>query len=237
MKRFVCAALLVCMSLALAACGSNAAAPTAAPAAKPAAASTAEPAAASTAEPAAAPTVVSAAAPTAKPAAAPTAAPAAETAVANAAPSALEALVAALNEEQQAQQKAEDPIQIHYDAGENNTVLYKVTMDAVDVLAYMAEYGETGAIEAYNTLVSQLLPVQQMASERIQKRDESVSVVLRLCTDTQFNRTIAAIENGEVIYDRVNGIGTAPADDVPPTTLEDLPPEVQEEIRRRNAES
>ncbi len=219
MKRFVSVLLLICMALALAACGSSPA-PTTQPAATQAPAAEAPTAATTAAEIPA------------------TATPAGETPASNSAAAGnaeLEALVAELN----AEEESRDPealIKVHYDVGGENIILYKITMDAFDIFAMMAENGEQGALDGYNAFMEKMPEVQQLAQEEIEKRAPGVTVVLRVCGSTSFNRTIATVEDGVIVYDKVNKIGTPPEDDAPDVSVEDLPPEIREKLEQALAQ-
>ena len=213
MKKFAGILLFVCMCLGLAACGST----------------TASTAPAATAAPAPAAEAPAAEAPAAEaPAAEATAAEAPAANAAKAHP--LDAVVAALNEEQAASQTADSPIKVRYEVGGENTIYYKITFEAFDVFAMMAEAGETGAVDTYNSIVAQMVDAQKIAQEEIEKQAPGVNVILRLCTNDKFNHTIISVENGAVVYDRVNKIGSVPADDDAVVTFEDMPPELQEAI-------
>jgi len=222
MKKYVSILLVLCLSLGLAACGASNKASAATPATAAAPAPSAEAAPASSAVPA----------PEATPAA-----PAAEVASAAPAPeatpdvSSLQPLVDSLNEEEIAQRTEDDPSMGVFEVGkEENTIIYKFAMHIFQYVIMMAESGDAENLNAYNRLLDSLPALENSLENALRESQPDLKVIVYLMTD-EFSKEVAAVvENGEIIFDLVNGIGTAPTDVEPIVVMEDLPPEVQEQL-------
>jgi len=208
MKRFVSILLVLCLSVSIAACSAS----------NNAAAATPAPAAATETSPA----------PSAEAAPAASAAP-----EASAAPAAarLQPLVDSLNEEEVSQRTEDDPsIGIFELGSEENTIVYKFAMDIFQYVIMMAEAGDRENLNAYNRLLDSLPGLENSLENALRESEPDLKVIVYLMTD-EYSTTVTAIaENGEIVYDMVNGIGTAPKDITPIREPEELPPEVQEKL-------
>ncbi len=204
MKRFVSLLLVFCFCVGLAACGKSNA-------------SSASPSA--DASPA---TPTESAAPSAQPA--PTAEPTAE-------PVNLQELVDALNAEEQAQRTADDPsVGVFEVANTANTINYKFAMSIFQYVIMMAQAGDAENLNAYNRLLNSLPPLEASLENALHESQPGLNVVVYLMSDEYSNEVAAVVENGAIIYDLVNGVGTAPKDITPILESQELPPEVQEKL-------
>ncbi len=204
MKRIVSLLLVFCFCVGLAACGKSNA-------------SSASPSAdASPATPA------ESAAPSAEPAS--TAAPSPE-------PVNIQALVDALNAEELAQRTADDPyIAVFEVAKEPNTIHYKLAMDYFQYVISTAITGEAEFVDAYNRILNSIPPIENSLEGMIRETSPELNVVVIVMYDQLSSNAAAVIDNGGIIYDVVNGIGTAPAELTPIVVPEELPEEVQQQL-------
>ena len=204
MKRIVSLLLVFCFCVGLAACGKSNA-------------SSASPSAdASPATPA------ESAAPSAEPAS--TAAPSPE-------PVNIQALVDALNAEELAQRTADDPyIAVFEVAKEPNTIHYKLAMDYFQYVISTAITGEAEFVDAYNRILNSIPPIENSLEGMIRETSPVLNVVVIVMYDQLSSNAAAVIDNGGIIYDVVNGIGTAPAELTPIVVPEELPEEVQQQL-------
>ena len=204
MKRIVSLLLVFCFCVGLAACGKSNA-------------SSASPSAdASPATPA------ESAAPSAEPAS--TAAPSPE-------PVNIQALVDALNAEELAQRTADDPyIAVFEVAKEPNTIHYKLAMDYFQYVISTAITGEAEFVDAYNRILNSIPPIENSLEGMIHETSPELNVVVIVMYDQLSSNAAAVIDNGGIIYDVVNGIGTAPAELAPIVVPEELPEEVQQQL-------
>jgi len=213
MKKTISILLVLCLSLGLAACG----------AANKAAAETPVLTAAASAAPAA----------TETPAASETPAAPAASAAPEATPPAspLQMLVDSLNEEEIAQRTEDDPSIGVFELGsEENTIVYKFAMHIFQYVIMMAQAGDAENMNAYNRLLDSLPALENSLENALRESQPDLKVIVYLMTDEFSEEVTAVVENGEIVYDLVNGIGTAPTGVTPILVTEELPPEVQEQL-------
>lgn len=209
MKRIVSLLLVLCFCVGLAACGKSSAS-----SASPSAAA----APAATAAPAAAPESKPAAAPESKPAPAPT-------------PVNLQPLVDDLNAEEVAQHTDDSPSIGVFEVGEKeNTIIYKFAMNYFDNVILVAETGESEYVNAYNRVLDGLPALEISLENALRESQPGLNVVVYLMSDEYSDEVAAVVENGEIIYDLVNGVGTAPKGITPILEAEELPAEVQAKL-------
>lgn len=213
MKRIVSLFLVLCFCFGLAACGKSAAPSSASPSADAAA-------------PAAAPAAAADA-----PAAAPAAAPAEPAPAPTPAKLDLQAMVDDLNAEEVAQRTEDDPSVGVFEVGSGeNTIIYKFAMEIFQYVIMMAQGGDTESMNAYNRLLDSLPGLENSLENALHESSPEVNVVVYLMTDEFSTDVTAVVDNGEIVYDLVNGVGTAPADVQPIMEMEDLPPEIQAQL-------
>ena len=210
MKKTVSILLVLCFCLGFAACGASANASSTTPATDSPAASAAPSAPAASDAPAA------------------SAAPAAATA--SAAPS-MQSVVDSLNEEELAQRTEEDPSVGVFELGEDeNTIIYKLAMDYFQYVIIMAQNDNTESLNAYNRILDILPNMWGSLEKTLSEAYPGLKVKVYLMEDAYSSDVAAVVENGEIVYDIVNGVGTAPKDVKPIIQPEDLPPELQAEL-------
>ena len=206
MKKIVSLLLVLCFCVGLAACGKSSAA-------------SASPSA-SSASPSAASAPASSPAPTAEPKAEPTPVP-----------FSIQELVDALNAEELAQRTEEDPyIAVFEVAAEANTINYKLAMDYFQYVISTAIGGEAEFIDAYNRILTSIPPIENSLESMIHETKPDLNVVVIVMNDSFSTEVAAVIDNGEIIYDVVNGVGTAPKGITPSLEAEELPAEVQAKL-------
>ena len=209
MKKKISMILVLCICFCLTACGAAASKNAAAP----------------TAQPAAAETLAAAETP---------AAPAVPVPTATEAPSnqaELQSLVDFLNEEEAAQRTEEDPSVGIFELGkEPNTIIYKIAMQYFQYVVMMAQAGDQEHMSAYNRTVELLPPVEINLENALRESLPELNVVVYMMEDEYSSSVIAIVEDGEIIFDSVNGVGTAPTDVTPIINLDNLTPEEREEI-------
>ena len=204
MKKTVSILLVLCFCLGFAACGSSAKATSATPAtdvpAAPAASS--EPAASAQPTPAPTPETVN-----------------------------LQSLVDSLNEEELAQRTEEDPSIGIFELGkEENTIIYKLAMDYFEYVILMAQNDNAESLNAYNRILDILPNMWGSLEKTLSEAYPGLRVLVYLMVDEYSSDVAAIVENGEIVFDLVNGVGTAPTDVKPIIAIEDLPPELQAEL-------
>ena len=206
MKRIVSLLLVLCFCVGLAACGkSSASSPSPS-------ASSASPSAA--AAPSATP------APTAEPTPEPTPTPIN-----------LQPLVDDLNAEELAQRTEDDPsVGVFEVASTENTINYKFAMHIFQYVILMAQSGDTESLNAYNRLIDSLPALEASLENALRESQPDLNVVIYLMSDEYSDEVAAVVENGEIIYDLVNGVGTAPKGITPILEAEELPPDVQAKL-------
>ena len=206
MKKIVSLLLVLCFCVGLAACGKSSAA-------------SASPSA-SSASPSAASAPASSPAPTAEPKAEPTPVP-----------FSIQELVDALNAEELAQRTEEDPyIAVFEVAAEANTINYKLAMDYFQYVISTAIGGDAEFIDAYNRILTSIPPIENSLESMIHETKPDLNVVVIVMNDSFSTEVAAVIDNGEIIYDVVNGVGTAPKDITPIIVPKELSPEMQAEL-------
>lgn len=206
MKRIVNLLLVLCFCFGLAACGKSSA-------------SSASPSA-SSASPSAA------AAPSATPAA--TAEPTPEP---TPTPVNLQPLVDDLNAEEAAQRTADDPsVGVFEVADAENTINYKFAMSIFQYVILMAQTGDAENLNAYNRLLDSLPQLEASLENALRESQPDLNVVIYLMSDEYSDEVTAVVENGEIVYDLVNGVGTAPKGITPILEAEELPADVQAKL-------
>jgi hypothetical protein len=204
MKRIVSLLLVLCFCVGLAACGKSNA-------------SSASPSA--DASPA---TPSGTAAPSAQPTAA--AAPSPE-------PVSIQALVDALNAEELAQRTEDDPyIAVFEVAKEPNTIHYKLAMDYFQYVISTAMTGEAEFVDAYNRILNSIPPIENSLEGMIHETSPELNVVVIVMYDQLSSNAAAVIDNGGIIYDVVNGVGTEPTGLAPIVEPEELPDDVKQQL-------
>ena len=203
MKKTVSILLVLCLCLGLTACSSAGRADAAKPSAAPAAESAA-PAPAQTA--------------------APTPEPTPEV-------DALQTLVESLNTEEIAHRTKDDPSVGVFELGpEKNTIVYKFAMHIFQYVILRAQAGDQENLSAYNRLLDSLPSLEVSLENALRETQPDVRVLVYLMVDEYSRNVAAVIENGEIVYDMVNGVGTAPEGVMPVLETEELSPEMKEKI-------
>ena len=204
MKRIVSLLLVLCFCIGLAACGkSNASSVSPSADASPA-------------------TPSGTAAPSAQPTAA--AAPSPE-------PVSIQALVDALNAEELAQRTEDDPyIAVFEVAKEPNTIHYKLAMDYFQYVVSTAITGEAEFVDAYNRILNSIPPIENSLEGMIHETSPELNVVVIVMYDQLSSNAAAVIDNGGIIYDVVNGVGTEPTGLAPIVEPEELPDDVKQQL-------
>ena len=204
MKRIVSLLLVLCFCVGLAACGkSNASSVSPSADASPATPS-------GTAAPSAQPTA--AAAPSPKPVS-------------------IQELVDALNAEELAQRTEDDPyIAVFEVAKEPNTIHYKLAMDYFQYVISTAMTGEAEFVDAYNRILNSIPPIENSLEGMIHETSPELNVVVIVMYDQLSSNAAAVIDNGGIIYDVVNGVGTEPTGLAPIVEPEELPDDVKQQL-------
>ena len=204
MKRIVSLLLVLCFCIGLAACGkSNASSVSPSADASPA-------------------TPSGTAAPSAQPTAA--AAPSPE-------PVSIQELVDALNAEELAQRTADDPYIAVFEVGkEPNTIHYKLAMDYFQYVISTAMTGEAEFVDAYNRILNSIPPIENSLEGMIHETSPELNVVVIVMYDQLSSNAAAVIDNGGIIYDVVNGVGTEPTGLAPIVEPEELPDDVKQQL-------
>ena len=201
MKKHVALILAICFCFSLAACGASAA--SSAPTPAPAAE-----------QPASTPA----------PTPAPTAEPAPESLD-------LQPLVDSLNEEEVSQRTDDDPSIGVFELGKDkNTIVYKFAMHIFQYVIMMAEAGDAENMNAYNRLIESLPSLEVSLENALRESTPEVDVLVIMMTDEYSDEATAVVDNGEIIYDKVNAVGDAPTGITPILEAEELPPEVQAQL-------
>ena len=201
MKRIVSLLLVLCFCVGLAACGKSSAA-SASPSAAAAPTASAAPAAAPESTPAPAPTPVN-----------------------------LQPLVDDLNAEEVAQRTEDDPsVGVFEVASEENTINYKFAMHIFQYVIMMAQAGDAENLNAYNRLLDSLPGLEVSLENALRESQPDLNVVVYLMSDEYSDEVAAVVENGEIIYDLVNGVGTAPKGITPILEPEELPADFQAKL-------
>ena len=212
MKRIVSLFLVLCFCFGLVACGKSASPSSASPSA-----------ASDNASPAAAPAAAAAAPAEPTPAPAP------------AKPS-MQSLVDDLNAEEVAQRTEDDPSVGVFEVGSGeNTIVYKFAMEIFRYVILMAQTGDQENLNAYNRLLESLPGLENSLENALHSSAPDVNVIVYLMMDEYSSDVTAVVDNGEITYDLVNGVGTAPAGVQPILDAGEIPPEVQAQIDEMNA--
>jgi hypothetical protein len=69
----------------------------------------------------------------------------------------------------------------------------------------------------------------------IRETSPELNIVVIVMNDSVSSDVAAVVDNGAIIYDVVNGIGTAPTDISPILTTDDLPEEVKQQLEEYTA--
>lgn len=143
----------------------------------------------------------------------------------------LRPLVDDLNKEELAQRTEDDPsVGVFEVASTENTINYKFAMHIFQYVIMMAQSGDTENLNAYNRLLDSLPGLENSLENALRETQPDLNVVVYLMTDEYSSEVAAVVENGEIIYDLVNGVGTAPVGITPILEMEDLPPEVLQQL-------
>ena len=94
----------------------------------------------------------------------------------------------------------------------------------------MAQAGDAENMNAYNRLLASLPALENSLENALRESQPDLKVVVYLMTDEYSEEVTAVVENGEIIYDVVNGVGTAPKDITPIIVPKELSPEMQAEL-------
>lgn len=200
MKRIVSLLLVLCFCVGLVACGKSSASSASPNASAPAAAE----------------------APAAAPEAVPTPAPT---------PFSLQPLVDDLNAEEAAQRTEDDPsVGVFEVASAENTINYKFAMHIFQYVIMMAQAGDAENLNAYNRLLDSLPALEASLENALRESQPDLNVVVYLMSDEYTDEVAAVVENGEIVYDLVNGVGTAPKGITSILAAEELPDDVQAKL-------
>ena len=136
-----------------------------------------------------------------------------------------------LNTEELAQRTEEDPSVGVFELGkEENTIIYKLAMDYFEYVILMAQSDNAESLNAYNRILDILPNMWGSLEKTLSEAHPGLKVLVYLMTDEYSTDVAAVVENGEIVYDVVNGVGTAPKDVKPIISAEELPPELQAEL-------
>lgn len=143
----------------------------------------------------------------------------------------LQPLVDDLNAEEAAQRTEDDPsVGVFEVASAENTINYKFAMHIFQYVILMAQAGDAENLNAYNRLLDSLPALEVSLENALRESQPDLNVVVYLMSDEYSDEVTAVVENGEIIYDLVNGVGTAPKGITPILEAEELPAEVQEKL-------
>jgi hypothetical protein len=143
----------------------------------------------------------------------------------------LQPLVDSLNAEEIAQRTEDDPAIGVFEVGDEElTIYYKFAMHIFQYVIMMAETGDAENLNAYNRLLDSLPELENSLENALRESQPGLRVKVLLMTDEYSEEVCAAVVDGEIVYDLVNGIGEAPEGITPILEAEELPPEVQERI-------
>ena len=143
----------------------------------------------------------------------------------------LQPLVDDLNAEEAAQRTEDDPsVGVFEVASAENTINYKFAMHIFQYVILMAQAGDAENLNAYNRLLDSLPALEVSLENALRESQPDLNVVVDLMSDEYSDEVTAVVENGEIIYDLVNGVGTAPKGITPILEAEELPAEVQEKL-------
>jgi len=143
-------------------------------------------------------------------------------------PFSLQPLVDDLNAEEAAQRTEDDPsVGVFEVASAENTINYKFAMHIFQYVIMMAQAGDAENLNAYNRLLDSLPALEASLENALRESQPDLNVVIYLMSDEYSDVVAAVVENGEIVYDYVNGVGTAPTGITPILESEELPPEVQ----------
>ena len=94
----------------------------------------------------------------------------------------------------------------------------------------MAEMGDAESLNAYNRLVDSLPPLEGSLENALRESIPDINVDVLLMVDEYSDEVAALVHNGQIIYDRVNGVGTAPKGITPILEPEELPADFQAKL-------
>ena len=209
MKRIISLLLVLCFCVGLAACGKSASSSPAASAGDEAPAASAAPAAPAEATPASAPTPE---------------------------PYNLQSLVDDLNAEEEAQRTEDDPSIGVFEVGtQENTIIYKFAMNIFQYVIMMAQTGDAENINAYNRLLDSLPGLENSLENALRESMPDLNIIVYLMVEETSDQVAAVVEDGEIVYDLVNGVGTAPTG-VKPIFDVEIPPEIMAKIEEAQNE-
>ncbi len=147
----------------------------------------------------------------------------------------LKPLVDSLNEAEISQRSEDDPSIGAFVLGtEENTIIYKIAMHIFQYVIMQAEAGEKENLAAYNQLVNSLPPVEVSMEESLRQANPELNIQLMLMFDEYSDTVAAVVDDGSIVYDLVNGVGTAP-ENVTPIIEIDAEAQAQAEEFLKNA--
>ena len=103
-------------------------------------------------------------------------------------------------------------------------------MDYFQYVISTAITGEAEFVDAYNRILNSIPPIENSLEGMIRETSPELNVVVIVMYDQLSSNAAAVIDNGGIIYDVVNGIGTAPAELTPIVVPEELPEDVQQQL-------
>ena len=167
---------------------------------------------------------------------APAAAPTAQTAVkSEVAQYNLQELVDSLNEEEVAQHTDDDPSLGVFELGtEPNTIIYKFSMHIFRYVIMMAEKGDQENMSAYNRMIESLPNLENALESALRASYPELNIQVYMMMDEYSGDVTAVIEDGEIIFDGVNGVGTMPTGVKPIVNINTLSPEERAAIEEMN---
>ena len=92
----------------------------------------------------------------------------------------------------------------------------------------MAQQGDAEAMTAYNRLVESLPGLEDTLENALRESDPGVNIKVMLMFNEYSENVIVVAEDGEIIYDQVNGVGTAPTGVTTIVEVGEVPSEMQE---------
>ena len=130
-----------------------------------------------------------------------------------------------------AQRTEDDPyIAVFEVAKEPNTIHYKLAMDYFQYVISTAMTGEAEFVDAYNRILNSIPPIENSLEGMIHETSPELNVVVIVMYDQLSSNVAAVIDNGGIIYDVVNGVGTEPTGLAPIVEPEELPDDVKQQL-------
>ncbi len=142
----------------------------------------------------------------------------------------IQSLVDTLNEAELSQRSEEDPsIGVFVRGNDNNTIVYKIAMHIFQYVIMQAEGGNAENLAAYNNVLDSLPAVEVSMEEALREANPDLNIQVMLMYDEYSGDVAAVIDNGAIVYDLVNSVGTAP-EGVTPIIAVELDPEIQAQV-------